>query len=166
MRNMTFSFVHGCALSLTLLGVVGCAVDGSDRSAGEDESQADGSQAVAAEPLDSERAAAITASKMALVDVDAISPLNAACGTAGPNLCNHRVNDAAISGAARQRTGSSTSCTTVGDLQPGNDAIYFCFTFGNDGFTWTYAQNVQSGRRGWTRDDLLRENGAACFCGF
>ena len=93
-----------------------------------------------------------------------ISPLEAACGTVAGNLENRLVADAAFTGTARQRTGSSTSCPAPGALQPTDDAIYFCFTFANDGFTWTYLQNVRTGVRGWTRDDLLRDNGSRCVC--
>ncbi|HVQ91596.1 MAG TPA: hypothetical protein VMU51_11215 [Mycobacteriales bacterium] len=89
-----------------------------------------------------------------------VTPLHANCGTAGPNLDGHRVNDAAFTGAARQRTGSSIDCGAPGSLQPTDDAIYFCWTFGNDGFSWSYVQNIRTGVRGWTRDNLLRENGA------
>jgi hypothetical protein len=49
-----------------------------------------------------------------------------------------RTNDAAFTGAAKQRSGSSTGCVAVGVLQPTDDALDFCFTDGNDGFTWTY----------------------------
>lgn len=94
-----------------------------------------------------------------------ITPLNAACGSPPPgNLENRLVADAAFTGTARQRTGSSTSCTASGALQPSDDAIYFCFTFGNDGFSWTYLENVRTTVRGWTRDDLLRDNGSRCQC--
>lgn len=95
-----------------------------------------------------------------------VNPDHAACGRAGPNIDNHRVNDAPSQGAAQQRSGSSTSCAALGVLQPTDDAIYFCWTHGNDGFTWTYLQNIRTGVRGWTRDNLLDQNGAVSNCGF
>jgi hypothetical protein len=94
-----------------------------------------------------------------------VAPLNAPCGTAGPNLQNQRFNDAPAGGAAKQRSGSSTGCTAPGVLQPTDDAIYFCWT-GNGNFTWTYLQNIRTGVRGWVRDDLLDGNGSNRFCGF
>jgi hypothetical protein len=96
------------------------------------------------------------------------SPLNASCGRAGPNVANHRVNDAPSNGTANQRSGSSTSCTAPGALQPSDDAIYFCWTRATDGSTWTYLRNIRTGVQGWVRDDLLKENGAAfaADCGF
>lgn len=96
-----------------------------------------------------------------------VLPRNAACGTAGPNRQNQVIADAASpSGGANQRSGSSTGCPAVGVLQPTDDARYFCWTLGNDGFTWTYAQNQRTGVRGWTRDNLLRNNGSNQNCGF
>lgn len=124
------------------------------------------------EDLNEKRAADIAKAKMALVEAEVISPKNAACGKTAPNLGNERVNDAAFTGAANQRSGSSTGCTAVGVLQPTDDALYFCFTFGNDGFTWTFLQNLRTGVRGWTRDDLLRPpvghmvGGSSVSCGF
>ncbi len=95
-----------------------------------------------------------------------ISAMNAPCGTNGPNRQNQRVNDAALFSGARQRTGSSTACTGRGALQPGDDAVYYCYTFGTDGSTWTFLRNLRTGVVGWTRDDLLRNNGSNTYCGF
>lgn len=92
----------------------------------------------------------------------------ASCGTAGPNIGNEFNADAPLGGAANQRSGSSTGCTILGVLQPTDDATYFCWTRGNDGFTWTYLRNQRTNVRGWVRDDLLDDNGAAFDnnCGF
>ncbi len=104
-----------------------------------------------------------------------VGPFHAPCGTAGPNLENRVDADAPASGAVNQRNGtravSSTDCVIVGVLQPTDDALYFCFTVGNDGFTWTYLRNQRTGVRGWSRDDLLDLNpdgtrGSIRFCGF
>lgn len=99
----------------------------------------------------------------------AVGPLHATCGRAGPNRTgSHRVNNAPLNGAVNQRSGSSTGCGAVGVLQPTDDAIYLCWTLGNDGFTWTYLKNIRTGVFGWARDNLLKENGAAgsAGCGF
>jgi hypothetical protein len=51
-------------------------------------------------------------------------------------------------------------------LQPTDDARYFCWTEGNDGFTWTYLQNLRTNVRGWVRDNLLDNFGSTEWCGF
>ncbi|HEU5470933.1 MAG TPA: SH3 domain-containing protein [Actinophytocola sp.] len=101
-----------------------------------------------------------------------VGPMHAPCNTAGPNLENRVEADAPASGAANQRSGSSTGCGAPGALQPTDDALYFCWTSGNDGFTWTYLRNQRTGVRGWVRDDLLDVNvdgftrGSIRWCGF
>jgi hypothetical protein len=166
MRNPRFSIVHGCALSLALLGVVGCAMDENDPKSASDEVASD----TVTEHFDSERAAAIAKTKMASIDTATVSPNAAACGRAGNTSSSTRTNDAAFTGAANQRSGSSTGCVAVGVLQPTDDALYFCFTCVPSSTTcnetWTYNQNIRTGVRGWTRDDLLRGDGSFTFCGF
>jgi hypothetical protein len=95
-----------------------------------------------------------------------VRPLNAACGTAGPTGSAVRVNDAPLSGTVNQRRGSSTGCSAPGALQPTDDANYFCWTRGSDGFTWTYLENLRTHVRGWARDNLLKQNGSDTSCGF
>jgi len=101
---------------------------------------------------------------------DGISPLHATCGRTGPNIENRVEADAPLSGAANQRSGtvavSSTNCTIVGVLQPTDDALYYCYTWGNDGYSWTYLRNQRTGVRGWVRDNLLDSNGSVAHCGF
>jgi hypothetical protein len=113
-------------------------------------------------------ASAVAAAEPAGASPGGASPLNASCGTVGPNLANLRVNDAPVSGAVNQRSGSSTSCSIPGVLQPTDDAIYYCWTAGNDGLTWTYLKNIRTGVLGWSRDDLLKGFGAPdwAWCGF
>ena len=161
MRNVMFPIVHGCALSLVLLGIVGCAIDENDPKSASEEVASD----TVTEQFDSERAAAIAKVKRALIDTATITPDAAACGRAGNTSTSVRTNDAAFTGAANQRSGSSTGCAAVGVLQPTDDALYFCFTSASDG-TWTYNQNLRTGVRGWTRDDLLRGDGSFTPCGF
>src|SRR5215475_12518707 len=105
-------------------------------------------------------ASAVAVAVPAGASTGGVGPLYASCGTVGPNLDNHYVYDAPVSGAVNQRSGSSTSCGIPGVLQPTDDAIYYCWTVGNDGYTWTYLKNVRTGVRGWSRDDLLKEYGA------
>jgi hypothetical protein len=117
-------------------------------------------------------ALAASASAAPKTDPGFAGPFHAACGTAGPNIENRVEADAPASGAANQRSGSSTGCGIPGVLQPTDDALYFCYTMGNDGYTWTYLRNQRTGVRGWVRDDLLdlnedgRNRGSIWWCGF
>jgi len=91
----------------------------------------------------------------------------APCGTGGPNLQNEVIGNAASpSGGAKQHNGSTINCTAIGVLQPTDDARYFCWTMAPSGHTWTFLRNVRTGVLGWTRDDLLRQNGSNRWCGF
>jgi len=98
-----------------------------------------------------------------------VGPLHAPCGTAGSTAKHTDHADAPLSGAVNQRNGtravSSTDCVIVGVLQPTDDARYFCWTRGNDGFTWTYLENLRTHVRGWSRDNLLDGNGSNDSCG-
>jgi hypothetical protein len=99
-----------------------------------------------------------------------VGAMHAPCGTTGPNIDNRVDADAPSGGAANQRSGtialSSNNCTILGVLQPTDDALYFCWTLGNDGFTWTYLRNQRTTVRGWVRDNLLDGNGSDDWCGF
>jgi uncharacterized protein YraI len=68
---------------------------------------------------------------------------------------------------ANIRTGSSTSCTAVGSLLRGHRANYYCYTVNFDStYTWTYLRDVDTGKTGWVRDDLLPGGGSVVYCGF
>lgn len=123
-------------------------------------------EAVEEPSVDEELALEIAEMKMPLADLPEAIEKHASCGTNGSTGSNVRNDDAPRNGAANQRSGSSTGCVAVGVLQPSDDALYFCFTAANDGFTWTYNENLRTGVRGWTRDDLLDDNGSFTFCGF
>ena len=152
--------------------MTGCATDASD---GEHDTQASDQQALTSEHGgNDQRALQIAQVKLAdlsrqgiVVGTSDINPDSAACGRNGPTANPVRTNNALAAGvdAAKIRTGSSTSCTAVGQLNPGDDANYFCFTVAGS-FTWTFLQDIQSGKRGWTRDDLLKNDGSFTFCGF
>jgi len=97
-----------------------------------------------------------------------VQPDAASCGRTGPTGSSTTTVDALAPGnsAAKIRSGSSTGCTPLGQLNPGDDATYFCFTAAGS-FTWTFLQDlVRGGKRGWVRDDLLRDDGSFTFCGF
>lgn len=172
------SFTRRCALSIALLGVFGCDEASVDAEAltgpaGEATAQplVSPESATPADPeqqpvdenlLDPLLAAEIAKDKLSALE-PSFAPHHASCGTTfdRPGV---RVNDVAITGAARQRRGSSVDCPADGALQPSDDALYFCYTNANDGLTWTYNQNIRTGVRGWTRDDLLRGRGSPTHC--
>jgi hypothetical protein len=96
---------------------------------------------------------------------DGVSVQHYACNSAvvPPNYDPISAITGGTSGA-RIRTGSSTSCTAVGTIEPSHRLDYHCWTRGNDGYTWTYLRNVTTGKRGWTRDNLLPGNGSNYGC--
>lgn len=126
-------------------------------------------------PAAADEAAKLEAQKRASMAASSVSSaledgLAAACGKAGPNLENRTVADAATPNYALQRSGSSTSCTALGQLNPPDDAVYYCYTSAGS-YTWTYLRSLRSGIKGWVRDDLLRLNpggsrGSVWYCGF
>jgi hypothetical protein len=95
-----------------------------------------------------------------------ITPLHAACGSPAPRNLDPISGITGASAGARIRTGSSTGCTARGSSQPSDPLDYYCFTVGNDGFTWTYLRNGRTQVQGWTRDNLLPGNGSNYYCGF
>ena len=147
-------------LTVFALGMYGCAADPAEDQL---EQQAVDEELVSPSP---EYLASAKAQAAAQVAAASDSSEFASCGRVGPNVGNEFNADAPADGAANERSGSSTSCTILGVLQPTDDAIYFCFTNGNDGFTWTYLQNQRTGVRGWVRDDLLDDLGSFSPCGF
>jgi hypothetical protein len=68
--------------------------------------------------------------------------------------------------AARERSGSSTSCAINGIAYKTQQLDYHCFTWANDGYSWTYVRNNSTGVQGWIRDDLLSDYGSGEHCGF
>jgi hypothetical protein len=97
-----------------------------------------------------------------------VTPAAAACGrspSSDLDTVKELVRDAANT-SARQRTGSSTSCTARGQLEPSDDADYWCYTWATGTESWTFLTNLRTGVRGWVRDDLLDDNGSARHCGF
>jgi uncharacterized membrane protein len=91
---------------------------------------------------------------------------HAPCGKTGPDL-DHRAYSTATTGGANIRTGSSTSCTSVGTLLAGHTIDYHCFTHpASGGDSWSYLRNVSTGKTGWVRDDLLPGYGSRYHCGF
>lgn len=69
--------------------------------------------------------------------------------------------------AARIRSGSSATCGTRDIISPGasgDELDYYCYTVGDDGYTWTYLRDNATGVEGWVRDDALNNYGANVTC--
>jgi hypothetical protein len=112
-------------------------------------------------------AVALPANAAPKADSARVFAKDAACGTKAPNRDNWRVNDAAIHGAAQQRTGPSNRvCGAYGVLQPTDDAVYYCVTLDSGGRGWTFLRNLRTGVVGWTVSSLLRYGGSNVWCGF
>jgi len=181
--------IKAMLFAVAVSGVSAC-VDGPPDEEGRDKALDDSSSVVpdsateqegeATEPLtghfDPEQEAASGKARRALTGNSTITINAASCGRAGDTSSSVRVNDAAFTGAARQRTGSSTGCAAPGELQPSDDALYYCFTCTTDACdnvgSWTYNQNLRTHVSGWTRNDLLKPQpgnpfgGATRWCGF
>src|SRR6059058_2255772 len=84
---------------------------------------------------------------------------NAPCGKTASDL-DHRSYVTATTDAANIRTGSSTGCTAIGSLLAGQTIDYYCFTHTSTGATWSYLRDVNTGKVGWVRDDLLPGDGS------
>ncbi|MDQ1744054.1 MAG: hypothetical protein QOE23_2393 [Pseudonocardiales bacterium] len=89
---------------------------------------------------------------------------NAPCGTTAPDIDGSSYVSA-TSSAANIRTGSSTSCTSIGSLLAGQRIDYYCYTRTST-YTWSYLRDVATGKVGWVRDDLLPGGGSLVYCGF
>lgn len=89
---------------------------------------------------------------------------HAPCGRTASDLDTSAV----VTGAdqARLRSGSSTGCTALGVSYSSHRLNYYCWTRGNDGYTWTYLRNDSTGIKGWSRDDNLPNGGSYARCGF
>jgi hypothetical protein len=104
----------------------------------------------------------ISAHKPLVKGPGAVVPANAACGTGAPDKDGSAWN--ATGGGANMRSGSSTSCAILSTADSGNRLDYHCYTYGNDGYTWTYLRNDSKGTYGWVRDDLLSDHGSFVLC--
>lgn len=87
------------------------------------------------------------------------SPANASCPQGFTDI-NPDTNGSFIASGANIRTGPGTNCASRGHGQAGQSATYHCWTVGHDGATWTHLRNNATGTQGWTRDNLLANNGA------
>ncbi|MEU4448599.1 SH3 domain-containing protein [Actinosynnema sp. NPDC050801] len=92
-----------------------------------------------------------------------VGAAHASCGTTAPDKDSSPWLATART-AAKQRSGSSTSCAALGTVQTSDRLDYHCFTYGNDNYTWTYLRNDRTDVAGWVRDDLLKDGGSGVRC--
>jgi hypothetical protein len=102
----------------------------------------------------------------ALVITSSPALANAGCGVRGTDRDSSPIHRPVTSGSVNIRTGSSTSCTAISGIYPGDEVEYFCYTSAPDGRTWTYLHLMDTGAYGWSRDDLLNDFGSYSYCGF
>ncbi|MFI1018853.1 SH3 domain-containing protein [Streptomyces sp. NPDC020965] len=121
-------------------------------------------------PLKLKKTALVTSALLAatvLVPLATATPAqaHAPCGRSAPDL-DHRAWERTVVNHANQRTGSSTRCASRGMAESNDVLDYHCFTRAEDGRTWTFVTNDSArDRRGWIRDDMLRDNGSDRNCG-
>lgn len=112
--------------------------------------------------------AAVVMATAAIVPVISASPASAhaACGTGVSDKDNSSWD--ATGGGANMRSGSSTSCGIRDTADSGQRLDYHCYTWGSDGYSWTYLRNDSASpdTYGWVRDSLLADNGSTVYCGF
>ncbi|MFF4832844.1 SH3 domain-containing protein [Streptomyces sp. NPDC001315] len=89
---------------------------------------------------------------------------NALCGTSATDKDSTAWD--ATGGGANMRSGSSTSCAINGIAASGNHLDYHCYTWGADGYSWTYLRNDSKSPDvyGWVRDTLLSDGGSLVPC--
>ncbi|MFI8291830.1 SH3 domain-containing protein [Streptomyces sp. ms191] len=87
---------------------------------------------------------------------------HAACGTGASDKDGSAWGNYA--NGANERSGSSTGCVSKGIAYNNDQLNYFCYTVGNDGYTWTYLHNRSDNVYGWIRDDLLSNGGSFVPC--
>ncbi|MER7048374.1 SH3 domain-containing protein [Streptomyces jumonjinensis] len=90
---------------------------------------------------------------------------HASCGQQGPDR-DGSAWDPTVVNYVNQRTGSNTSCASNGLAYSNHRLDYHCFTYRNDGYTWTYVRNDTTNHTGWIRDDLLEDYGSSSYCSF
>ncbi len=71
--------------------------------------------------------------------------------------------DVNMNGDANLRTGPSTSCTTLGQINSYAVLDYYCYVNGQGG-NWTFLFVSSVGGQGWVRSDLLPNQGSNVSC--
>lgn len=91
---------------------------------------------------------------------------HAGCGVTAPDKDSSSWR--ATASGANMRSGSSTGCAIKDVAGSGERLDYHCYTYANDGYTWTYVRNdtASPDTYGWIRDDLLSDYGSGVYCGF
>jgi len=86
--------------------------------------------------------------------------------TRPPNLDGTAFREADyIAAGLTVSTGSNyQSCGRRGDLAKGDKLDYYCWTLGNDGYTYTYLSAYERGLVGWVQDRHLPGTGSLVHC--
>jgi hypothetical protein len=80
------------------------------------------------------------------------------CGqTRPPNLDGSTPFPASIATVDLHR-GSNLACGITGTMHANDQMDYYCWTTGNDGYTWTYLSAFNQFIAGWTPDAFLPNN--------
>ncbi|MFI6066566.1 SH3 domain-containing protein [Micromonospora sp. NPDC051227] len=93
-----------------------------------------------------------------------MTPMHWSCGRGAPQNLDDRPGY--VTEAANVRSGSSTRCSDLYTIYPGEKLDMFCWARDINGIhTWTYVISVPyKDKRGWIRDDLLQGNGSNKVC--
>ncbi|MCO5987992.1 hypothetical protein NE235_17975 [Actinoallomurus spadix] len=93
----------------------------------------------------------------------ALRPMHYSCGqTRPPNLDGSAFVTA--TGAAVMLRGSSAGCGLTGVILGGDRLDYYCWTLGNDGYTYTFVSAFEKGAAGWALDSEIPNNGSSVHC--
>lgn len=85
------------------------------------------------------------------------------CGTTFGDKDHRSFPKPFTQGTTKVRSGPSTGCGVVTQVDTHNKADYHCWDTGSDGRTWTYMR-VKETAYGWVRDDLLKDHGSNKLC--
>ena len=109
------------------------------------------------------------AATMILVAAGALSVAGSAAAAAPRNPCalpdwsNHQQSGGFKQGPTNIRSGPYLDCQIRGTGVAGQGVTYHCYTWGEGG-SWTFLTNENTAVSGWSRDDLLVNNGSDYSC--
>lgn len=114
-----------------------------------------------------------SAAAAAILAVTGVVAVPAMAGPAAAASCSvaHSLQDGFvghfIGSSVNIRTGPHTSCTSKGQGQLNQQAIYYCYVTGDtvSGITtWSWITDVPTGISGWVSDHYLYDDGALFHC--
>jgi hypothetical protein len=96
-------------------------------------------------------------------DTSAADPIRT-CGSAPADKDGSRWGKYFKVNGVNIRKSPSTSSRICAQGQKSHVVDYHCWTWGSDGYTWTYVRDVTTRYAGWVRDNLLVNNGSRVRC--